>query len=46
MAKSKEKSVTFDELANEFEDIDMDHDEVFGDENELGKFPFIFDLFW
>ena len=34
--KSKEKSVTFDDL------VDMDHDEVFGDENELGKFPFIF----
>jgi hypothetical protein len=28
--------VTFDDLA------DVDHDEVFGDENESGKFPFIF----
>ena len=34
--KLKEKSVTFDDLA------DMDRDEVFGDENESGKFPFIF----
>ena len=39
VAKSKEKSVTFDQLANDF-DIDKDNDEVFGDENESGKFPY------
>ena len=42
VAKSNESSAVQKEL---FAD-DIDVDPIYGDENESGKFPFVFDLFW